>query len=201
MGLTIKWGKERFYLDLPPPETKLATVRQFIADQTHLPKDAFKMIHAGGVMKDDSAPISAYGLKPKSNITVIGSGELPPSRPGGVGAKSTERLTEQSTIATIRSELEGLRGTLVPALDKFLSNIQSDAKTLAADAEQEHARIAELLLQCLLRLDTLSPEGEWVDARKERKVAVKEVQSLLDRLDGAWKAARNSNSNVPSSAL
>ena len=56
-----------------------------------------------------------------------------------------------------------------------------------ADVTLEHARLGELLLQSLLRLDAINAEGEWEDARKERKGAVREVQALLDKLDGAWK--------------
>ena len=60
------------------------------------------------------------------------------------------------------------------------------------DIEREHVRLGELLLQSLLRLDAITAEGEWETARRERKGAVKEVQALLDRLDGGWRArARN----------
>jgi hypothetical protein len=62
--------------------------------------------------------------------------------------------------------------------------------SLTAEQDQEHNRLGELLLQSLLRLDAVNAEGEWLEARKERKVAVKEVQRLLDRLDGAWKKAK-----------
>lgn len=60
------------------------------------------------------------------------------------------------------------------------------------DFEREHVRLAELLLQSLLRLDAITAEGEWENARKERKGAVKEVQALLDRLDGGWRARARS---------
>ena len=56
------------------------------------------------------------------------------------------------------------------------------------DLAQEHIRLGELLLQSLLRLDAITAEGEWEEARKERKGAVREVQGLLDRLDGGWRA-------------
>ena len=58
----------------------------------------------------------------------------------------------------------------------------------STELEQEHVRLGELLLQSLLRLDAIHSEGEWEQARKERKGAVKEVQALLDRLDGGWRA-------------
>ncbi len=58
----------------------------------------------------------------------------------------------------------------------------------ASDLAHEHVRLGELLLQSLLRLDAITAEGEWEEARRERKGAVKEVQGLLDTLDGAWRA-------------
>lgn len=51
---------------------------------------------------------------------------------------------------------------------------------------QNHTRLSELLLQVLLKLDAITPEGAWEQARKERKGAVREVQGVLDRLDGEW---------------
>lgn len=53
----------------------------------------------------------------------------------------------------------------------------------------DHTRLSELLLQSLLRLDAMHLAGsDWPDARVERKAAVREVQGVLDRLDGAWSA-------------
>lgn len=56
-----------------------------------------------------------------------------------------------------------------------------------SDLALEHTRLGELLLQSLLRLDAIVAEGEWEEARRQRKGAVKQVQGLLDRLDNAWK--------------
>lgn len=53
---TAKLILPSFSFDLPSPETKLGVVRQIVADYTHLPRDAFKLIHAGAIMKDDNAP-------------------------------------------------------------------------------------------------------------------------------------------------
>lgn len=46
----------RLHLSLPPPDTKLGAIRRSLAEYTHLPEHSFKLIHAGSVMKDDSAP-------------------------------------------------------------------------------------------------------------------------------------------------
>lgn len=119
-----------------------------------------------------------------------------------------ERRTEENIIKQIQSELDKVRKTLQPDVDQFLSNLQgtpvvtatapqpalkatkkSGTATLSKqpDLAQEHARLGELLLQSLLRLDAINAEGEWEQARKERKLAVKEVQGLLDRLDSGWR--------------
>ena len=40
---------------MPPPNAKLGQLRDEIAEYTQLPRDSFKLIHAGAVMKDDNA--------------------------------------------------------------------------------------------------------------------------------------------------
>ncbi|KAF8919808.1 hypothetical protein CPB85DRAFT_1275438 [Mucidula mucida] len=127
-----------------------------IVQETHL--DDFKLIYKGAVLKDEKLPLSAYRLRPASTLTL-----LPIHDPAPTAKASTEK-TEQTSLTTIQQEL---------------------AKTSPA-LQKEHTRLGELLLQALLRLDAVSANGEWEDARRERKAAVKEVQALLDRLDDAW---------------
>ncbi|KAG6873410.1 hypothetical protein C0995_015835 [Termitomyces sp. Mi166 len=170
MTVTVKWGKERISFDLPAPDTPLYAVRRSLADYTHLPLHSFKLVHAGAVMQDDNAPISAYLLTTNSTIALIGgtdspSKHLPPVSP-----------SERSLLATIQSELNSVHSSLKPSLEAFF---------LAPTNQKEHARLAELLLQSLLRLDGLTPEASWEQARKERKQAVRDVQDMLHRLDNA----------------
>lgn len=121
--------------------------------------------------------VSAYHLRHNSVIALIGTDD--PHLP--------QQKTEQSVVAAIQSELNGVRNTLLPDLDSFLRDPTRDL---------EQRRLAELLLQALLRLDAVVPEATWEDARRERKDAVKEVQSMLDRLDDAW-ATRPSKATSP----
>jgi hypothetical protein len=96
-----------------------------------------------------------------------------------------------------------VRVRLLPCVDVFLASlsppdVESSPEQLltsitppddyipAATPAQEHTRLGELLLQSLLRLDAVSFESSWDEARKERKQAVKEVQNLIDRLDAGW---------------
>jgi len=210
MTFLVKWGRERLHLPLPSPETKLGTIRRSLAEYTHLPEHSFKLIHAGAVMKDDNAPISAYSIRENSTLALVGSGPPPPTshNPAPIPTpnhrqQNQEPKTEQSTITQIRSEVDKVRETLVPGVDTFLRALGVRAPTTPEEEptstpsqlqnqnqEQEHTRLSELLLQSLLRLDAIATDGSWALARAERKDAVREVQGLLDRLDGGWVAGR-----------
>ncbi|KAG6812024.1 hypothetical protein H0H92_004686 [Tricholoma furcatifolium] len=173
MTVTVKWGKERISFDLPAPDTPLYAVRKALSEYTHLSIDAFKLIHAGAIMKDDSAPISAYHLTPNSTIALIGSADH---------HQAATSPSERNVLSSIQSELSSVNTSLKPDLDAFL---------LAPTDQKEHTRLGELLLQALLRLDGIAPEPAWEQARRERKDAVRQVQDMLDRLDNAW-ASRSS---------
>jgi len=113
----------------------------------------------------------------------------------------------------IRAELDRVRETLVPDVDAFVQALARSPSSPSSSSEYnepriqahaaaepfpapapatrptplDHTRLSELLLQSLLRLDALHvPGADWPEARMERKSAVREVQGVLDRLDGAW---------------
>jgi hypothetical protein len=51
--------------------------------------------------------------------------------------------------------------------------------------EKERARLSELLLQTLERLDGIAMEPGWETCRQDRRNCVVEVQRLQDALDGS----------------
>lgn len=61
---SLHWPLIRTYhslqIPLPPPDTKLSALRQTLSDHTHLPPNAFKLIYAGAIMKDDDAPRESF---------------------------------------------------------------------------------------------------------------------------------------------
>lgn len=143
-------------------------------------------------MKDDTAPIKAYHLVPNAVIAIIGTtdpADLAPGSRNDVKKQASSPPTEQSTLQSIQAELDSVRGSLKPSVDAFLGSLPEDpsGKDSEDDKKQTHTRLAELLLQSLLRLDAILPEGDWVEVRSARKGAVKEVQGILDRLDDGWK--------------
>ena len=158
-------------------------------------------------MKNDSAPLSTYHIKPNSTIAIIGTNDPPIVGPSATSSKgipltTPTSATEQSTLNTINSELETVRTTLKPSVDAFLESLgHSQLPPSAADAapplerndpKQAHRILGELLLQSLLRLDAIMPEGGWTEVRSARKGAVREIQGLLDRLDEGWRGCSHS---------
>lgn len=127
-------------------------------------------------MKDDAAPLSAYALRPNSTITVIGSADPLPTKP-----QPPAPATESTATSKIQSELVQVRDNLVPALETYLASKPSQEN--ASVLKKEHIRLSEMLLQSLLRLDSVHTEPDWESARLQRKEAVKELQMHLDRLD------------------
>lgn len=93
------------------------------------------------------------------------------------------RQTEQSIILSVRNELSSVNHSLRPSVEAFLKTSKSGTIP-QSNFDFEHKRLGELLLQSLLRLDALSPESQWTEARMERKQAVKEIQNMLTELDG-----------------
>ncbi|TFY65939.1 hypothetical protein EVG20_g5150 [Dentipellis fragilis] len=187
MSLTVKWGKERLRVPLPDPSTPLFAFRAALADLTRLPPDVFKLIHSGAVMTDDKAPISAYNLRPNTTVLLLESQKPLPAHP--VTSKPAAPKSDEAAVERIRAEMETMSHGLESDVDKFLSVLPARLAD-SPDQVQEHARLGELLLQSLLRLDALNLEGSWEEARRERKGAVRRVQGLLDRLDAGWRARR-----------
>lgn len=132
--------------------------------------------------------VQSYSLKPGSTIHLIGSAApLPTSRQS---AKEEIPRTQEGMMTTIQAELDAVQKKVIPSLETFLNALSVPESPAKEDLKQEHTRLGELLLQSLLRLDAITPESAWEEARKSRKAAVKQVQGILDKLDAAWKASQ-----------
>lgn len=133
--------------------------------------------------------VSAFNLKPNATIQLIGSATpLPSARPQT--AVKEVPITQTAMVKTIQAEIDSIHRELLPSLVAFETSLTSPEKPSQESLKQEYTRLGELLLQTLLRLDSFTPDGEWEEARKARKAAVKEVQGLLTRIDTAWKVSQ-----------
>ena len=184
MAVTVKWGRERLSFALPAPDTPLSTIRASLSDYTGIA--AFKLIHKGAVLADDTATLRQYHIASGSVIILLPTPDAPDApvvsdRPPEHHQPLGLTTEESAVLATIHTELATVRSSLAPDLNDLLARGQN-ADSAPSD-KKEYLRLGELLLQSLLRLDGMAPERDWQIARKARKDAVKEVQALLDCLD------------------
>lgn len=133
--------------------------------------------------------VSAFNLKPNATIQLIGSAApVPSARPQAPGKEV--RTTQAAMVKTIQAEIDSIHRELLPSLTAFELSLNAPEEPSRESLKQEYTRLGELLLQTLLRLDSFTPEGDWEEARKARKEAVKEIQGLLTRIDTAWKGSQ-----------
>ncbi|KAL5528585.1 hypothetical protein ACEPAF_7721 [Sanghuangporus sanghuang] len=208
MTLSVRWGREKLRVPLPAPDTNLGTLRAVLAEQTGLPPSSFKLIHAGAVMKDDNAPLSAYGLRSGSKIAIIDGGANAHTAvaPATDESKSkAEPETEEATIAVIRDELTRVQEKIAPALDVFLTTIappqsQPSPSSTATAPDPRPANGSASLAQSQPApeptptakppLSSALPDVEM----EHRRLGEELLQSLLRldvlSLDGSWASAR-----------
>ena len=165
-------------------------------------------------MRDDRLPLTAYGLSEGSRIGLVGSreeGDKPGAKTSsGIGAlsigeqKAREKkakeadTSEQGLMNRITEALETARKDYFPEVEQVEYSVNVRTGKVAQEEGREvllapqimdaHRRLSEFLLRQLLALDSVQVNSETT--RQARKVAVKEVQSHLDRLDAAWSAFR-----------
>lgn len=72
------------------------------------------------------------------------------------------------------------------------SSAPADVPTLTA-IHQAHMRLSELLLQGLLKLDSIDVPSPFTKSRAARKEAVRKVQNALNVVDAAWKNAKSAH--------
>ncbi|EST08838.2 BAG domain protein [Kalmanozyma brasiliensis GHG001] len=92
------------------------------------------------------------------------------------GAASTSATPTATTTAPAPASTEADQEEGQPA--------KAEKRMSSEDIADAHRRLSELLLRQLLALDSVNVNSDTT--RQARKIAVKEVQGHLDRLDAAW---------------
>ncbi|KAL2911561.1 hypothetical protein HK105_208960 [Polyrhizophydium stewartii] len=100
---------------------------------------------------------------------------------------------EQRLIQRLDDQLIHTETVIVPMLEVYQRNVEAFTSPDRADRPQptltqkqikdEHAKITELLLQSLLKVDGVECESDMVDARAKRREAVRFIQGRLDIAD------------------
>ncbi|KAJ7780505.1 hypothetical protein DFH07DRAFT_432322 [Mycena maculata] len=104
----------------------------------------------------------------------------PASEPSAAPTALTHIISgpEQDMIAVIAAELSNVQNVLAPAVATF------PRSAALPDAERERRHLSRLLFETVERLDATRINLDWEQARKERRNAVREAETLQSKLDG-----------------
>jgi hypothetical protein len=153
--------------------------------------------------KDVSARIVDDRLSTRKDLQDLKAAE------GATGGGSGERVEQEKKVdseETIQKRIKQISTEKLQELEPQVTQVegwivdQKKEKAAAAEAGGEEKKagppprillyLSEILLQGLLKLDSIEIPSGYENARKERKEAVKQVQDVLDRVDRAkeeWK--------------
>lgn len=159
-------------------------------------------------MKNMSLPLAGYGLKDGSMIVLVGSNDPPVSGVMGAVRDQQVKKKKEEVPTTEEGLVEFLSGKrkFVEEMKPELVSFEKDCEAYLSKGEgataenpvptwqklqQNHARITEILLQHLLKLDGIEIQSSMTKARAERKEAVKVVQREMDWTDAVWAKVRD----------
>ncbi|CEQ41975.1 SPOSA6832_03729, partial [Sporobolomyces salmonicolor] len=120
------------------------------------------------------------------------SAAAPGSKPVDDEPAVSKRIADISTaqLAELEPQVENAEAYLAQEQQRKQGGSAPVASNVEAPPPRTLPYLSEVLLQGLLKLDSIEIPSSYTEARKERKEAVKRVQSVLDRVDAAkelWK--------------
>ncbi|TIA88214.1 hypothetical protein E3P99_02742 [Wallemia hederae] len=133
-----------------------------LSSQLSIPEDQFKLIYKGLVIRDASRSLDE--LKITNNATIM------------VLVQQSLNIDKQQQLV---QSIESILNNQVLPLEPQLLDYEK------SPSEQSKLVLQELLLQSILKLDSIVLPSEYTDARNIRKHSIKTTQSFLDRLDAA----------------
>ncbi|CAO3689642.1 unnamed protein product [Umbelopsis vinacea] len=188
--LELKWKGHKYnvHFDEFPnglEQATLADLKEKCKRITGVPVNAMKLLASGAVMKDESSPLSLFGLRPGSKVLLLGT-------------RPNEKQTEQTASgnpeeASLISRIQQIIGEVgnkfqkqmieyEQEVGKFISSKQQDPK-LKKKLQDMGAYLAEKLMQTLFALDGIQCQPGFHTARQKRKEGVNIAQDLHDRVD------------------
>ncbi|KAJ3245741.1 hypothetical protein HDU77_009263 [Chytriomyces hyalinus] len=160
------------------------------------------------MMKDLNASLIHYGIKSGSKIMMMGDNAPTPTgpRPTATPKPSTPPMRPEQTAIHKLSEIDAsLATTIMPLVEEYtnsataytLQTAESSNGThiTAKKLKDGHARVSELILQTLLKVDEVLV-GENDELRMRRKDAVRRCNALLDRVDAAKESVKAFDSKM-----
>ncbi|KAK6531326.1 hypothetical protein TWF281_008137 [Arthrobotrys megalospora] len=193
--VSVQQGAKTYTINFPKGDldtkTTVKDLRIAVLDALGLAHDhSIKLLFSGSHLKDDAALLKDYKVKHGAKVLCMASkGKLapPPSGSAGPSNRSTPEPVKKKIIPPME-KIELVRkhvtGTLLPLVEAFETNPPEDA----AKRKDEHHRLSETVLGEMLKLDSVDVDGDdGAEVRKKRKVMVKELHAILERLDKVGK--------------
>ncbi|XP_028067922.1 BAG family molecular chaperone regulator 4 isoform X2 [Camellia sinensis] len=194
-----------------PSQSTFGDLKRCIAQQTSLEPNQQRLLFRGKE-KEDREHLHMAGVKDNAKVLLIQE----PTRKERKHeeAKSIEMSSACPAVAEVKPEVANLEGT---SKERKVEEVKSDKLSRACAAvaevreevdklaeqvaalevvvnggtkvgEKDFVVLSELLMRQLLKLDSIEAEGE---GKVQRKLQVRRVQSLVDKVDSL--KARNSN--------
>ncbi|KAJ3402907.1 hypothetical protein HDU80_004649 [Chytriomyces hyalinus] len=205
MSVIVSFKGRKMEMPLQGGDTLRDLVNRCEAE-TGVPSDRIKLLASGVMMKDLNASLIHYGIKSGSKIMMMGDNAPTPTgpRPTAVPKPSTPPMTPEQTAIHKLSEIDAsLAKTIMPLVEEYTNSAtayasqesSNDTHISAKKLKDGHARVSELILQTLLKVDEVLV-GENDELRMRRKDAVRRCNALLDRVDAAKESVKAFDSKM-----
>lgn len=179
----VKHDKHDYSLQFPlgaisSGAVTVGALRAKAVQQTGVDANRITLLRLGRNLRDDSATLRSLGMGSGTKVLCMASQQKPISVKKPVTVTSPKQLSPGEKIEAVKQAVQDKTGALTSA---FVSNPPTDAK----EREDTHRKISETIMGELLRLDGIESDDPAVKLR--RKEVVKEIQRVLETLDGALK--------------
>ncbi|KAK9940830.1 hypothetical protein M0R45_017471 [Rubus argutus] len=177
--IKIKVSHDSYYHDvIVHSRSTFGDLKRVLANETGLEPKAQRLLYRGKE-KDDVESLHIAGVKDMSKIMLL---EDPASK-----EKKLEEMKKNQGILKAYEEVAKVRAQ-VDRLSQKIVDMETMLHNGTKVADKEIVVLTELLMVELLNLDSIEADGE---AKVQRRVEVRRVQSFVDTLDNL--KARNSN--------
>ncbi|XP_075634072.1 BAG family molecular chaperone regulator 4-like [Castanea sativa] len=177
--IKIKVSHGSYHHDITvPAQSTFGDLKRVLAQETGLEPKEQRLLFRGKE-KEDEECLHMAGVKDMSKVILL---EDPASKERKLKEMQKNQciLKAYEAVAKVRAEVDKLSEKVI-ALE---GNVHGGIKV----ANKEFVVLTELLMLQLLKLDSIEADGE---AKVQRRIEVRRVQSFVDTLDNL--KARNSN--------
>ncbi|KAI9322488.1 hypothetical protein BX666DRAFT_2108991 [Dichotomocladium elegans] len=202
--IEVKWGSSRFKVDFADGEfedTTVYSLKTKLQSITHLAIDKMKLLAYGVVMKDDQAPLTAYGIHSGSKMLLMGTkGSLPQARAmtnnnnadddHNRAAVSAHKSNEDEILVRIRQVTTKLSGDIQPDIEQYEHRVKQFIMSPSPRDPKEQKKLVdygnylnEQLMRTLFAFDGILCDAELEQARQERKRGVQQCLILQEKVD------------------